>query len=111
MLVKLTSRAKTATYEKLSNAAGVLTKAKSDARWVKNPRIIYELALLKLTRPELDNSQEALLDRLSAVEEKAKNTVIVAETPIEENISITSPIISAYFLTVRPASLTRTISG
>ena len=77
MIVKLTHQAKRASYEKLSNAATVLSKAKADAKWVKNPRIIYELALLKLTRPELDDSNEALLDRLSSIEEKAKNGIVI----------------------------------
>ena len=54
-LVKLRAQADKASYEKLSNAATVLTKAKADAKWVKNPRVIYELALIKLTRPELDS--------------------------------------------------------
>lgn len=79
LLVKLKSQAQKATFEKLSHAVAVLTKAKSDAKWVKNPRVIYELALLKLTRPELDSSEEALLDRLSAVEEAAKNGITVIE--------------------------------
>ena len=79
VLVKLTSQAENCTYEKLSNAVTLLTKAKADAKWVKNPRIIYELALMKLTRPELDSSNEAMLDRLSWVEEKAKNGIVVEQ--------------------------------
>lgn len=77
ILVKMKAQSEKAAYEKLSNAATLLTKAKADAKWVKNPRIIYELALIKLTQPELDTSQEALLDRLAAVEEKAKNGIVV----------------------------------
>ena len=88
MLVKLKSQAASATYEKLSNAVSLLTKAKADAKWVKNPRTIYELALVKLTRPELDTSTDALLDRLSTIEEKAKNAsfapVVQNEIPKEE---------------------------
>ncbi len=84
LLVKLKSQAQKATFEKLSHAVAVLTKAKSDAKWVKNPRVIYELALLKLTKPELDSSEEALLDRLSAVEEAAKNGITVIEQQPEK---------------------------
>ena len=86
LMVKLKAQAQKATFEKLSHAVTVLTKAKADAKWVKNPRVIYELALLKLTRPELDSSEEAMLDRLSAVEEMAKNGITVVEQkPPEEN--------------------------
>ena len=84
LLVKLKSQAQKASFEKLSHAVAVLTKAKADAKWVKNPRVIYELALLKLTRPELDSSEEALLDRLSAVEEAAKNGITVIEQKPEK---------------------------
>ncbi len=84
MLVKLKSQAESATYEKLSNAVSLLTKAKSDAKWVKNPRTIYELALVKLTRPELDTSTDALLDRLATIEEKAKNASFA---PVVQNES------------------------
>lgn len=92
LLVRLRSQAEKTTFEKLSNATTVLTKAKVDAKWVKNPRVIYELALIKLTRPELDTSEEALLDRLAAVEEAAKNGIAVTaaaeekpESPLKES--------------------------
>lgn len=76
-IVRLKAQSDKASFEKLSNVTGVLTKAKSDAKWIKNPRVIYELAFIKLTRPELDDSKEALLDRLSEVEEKIKNGIEV----------------------------------
>ncbi len=86
LLVKLKSQSEKATYEKLSHATSVLTKAKADAKWVKNPRTIYELALIKLTRPELDSSQEALLSRLSDVEEKTKNPIVISEPVKKEEV-------------------------
>lgn len=76
-LVRLRSQAEKFTLELLSDAARLLTKAKAEARWVKNPRVIYELALIKLITPELDSSSEAVLARLSAVEEKAANGITV----------------------------------
>lgn len=82
LLVKLKSQAENAAYEKLNHATTVLTKAKSDAKWVKNPRTIYELALIKITRPELDSSPEAMMSRLSEVEEKTNNPIVV--TKVEE---------------------------
>ena len=80
ILLKIKTQAENITYEKLSNAVTILTKAKADAKWVKNPRIIYELSLVKLTQPELDSSQEALLDRLASVEKKAENGIVVKNT-------------------------------
>ncbi len=80
LFVKLKAQSDKATYEKLSHATTVLTKAKADAKWTKNPRTIYELAIIKMTRPELDSSEEALISRLSSVEEKTKNPIIVTQT-------------------------------
>ena len=76
-IVKMKSQAEKISFEKINNAITVLSKAKADARWEKSPRVIYELALLKLARPELDNSSEALADRIASMEEKLKNGVEV----------------------------------
>lgn len=87
-VVKMKAQAERLSFEKINNAITVLSKAKADARWEKSPRVIYELALVKLTRPELDDSPEAVMDRLSAMEEKIKNgiSVTVAEKPPEEKV-------------------------
>lgn len=79
-IVKIKAQAKKLSFEKINNAITVLSKAKADAKWEKSPRVIYELALVKLTRPELDDSNEAMMDRLSAMEEKIKNGVAVTVT-------------------------------
>ena len=71
-------------FEKINNAITVLSRAKADARWEKSPRVIYELALVKLTRPELDDSNEAVMDRLSAMEEKIKNGVAVTVSEVKQ---------------------------
>ena len=85
-LVKMKAQAEKLPFEKINNAITVLSRAKADARWEKSPRVIYELALVKLTRPELDDSNEAVMDRLSAMEEKIKNgvSVTVNEVKTEE---------------------------
>ena len=85
-LVKMKAQAEKLPFEKINNAITVLSRAKADARWEKSPRVIYELALVKLTRPELDDSTEAVMARLSAMEEKIKNgvSVTVNEVKTEE---------------------------
>ena len=67
-LVKLKAQSERITFEKISNAIRVLSDAQSDAKWVKSPRVIFELAFIKLARPEIDSAPEALLDRLTTVE-------------------------------------------
>ncbi len=75
-LVQLKAQAEKTSYEKLANAASAISNARSEAKWVKEPRIIYELALIKLTRPELDVTYDAILDRLAECEDKIKNGVV-----------------------------------
>lgn len=89
-LLRLKSQAEKMSFEKISHAASALSDAKAEAKWVKTPRVIYELAFVKLCRLELDDSKEALLDRLSSMEEKIKNGIAVkaeaapAEAPKEK---------------------------
>lgn len=82
-IIKLKSQADKTSFEKLSNAAESLSKARSEAKWVKEPRIIYELALLKLAKPELDASYDAILDRLAECEEKIKDGITVTTVAAE----------------------------
>ena len=86
-MVKMKAQADRVSFENINNAITVLSKAKADAKYEKSPRVIYELALVKLTRPELDDSNSALISRLSDIEDKIKNglpqTVIVEKSATE----------------------------
>ncbi len=46
----------------------VLCEAASEAKWSKNARVIYELALMKLCDSRLDTSPESLADRITRLE-------------------------------------------
>ncbi len=107
-LVTLRSQANKLTFEKISHSAKVLSDAQAEAKWLKSPRIVYEMALIKLARPDIDRSPEAILDRLSSMEnnlapstpqsfdtsalekriayleEKVKNGIKVEEAPKKE---------------------------
>ena len=102
-MVKLKAQCQKLTFEKINNAVSVLSAARSDAKWVKTPRIIYELAFIKLAQPELSSTPEALMDklrsmqtppaqtinsdisaRLDAIEKKLKNGVPVQTAQTEE---------------------------
>lgn len=78
-MVSLKAQSEKASFETISFAISVLNKAKTDAKWVKNPRIIYELALIRLTQPELDSSTESLLARIDNLEEQIKSGVVRTE--------------------------------
>ena len=83
-LVKLKAQAERTSFEKLSNAVTVLSAAKNEAKWAKEPRVIYELALIKLTRPEFDDSYGALLDRIKVLEEKIEKGIKIQTEKVEK---------------------------
>lgn len=78
-LNRFNNQAAKVSFEKLSNAVNVLNAARAEAKWVKAPRMIYELAFIKLARPELDDSKEALIGRIAELEEKIKNGITVTQ--------------------------------
>lgn len=69
-LVKLKSQSEKLTFDKINHATTVISSAMADARVAKSSRIVYELAFIKLARPDMDSTPEAVMDRLSTVENK-----------------------------------------
>ena len=93
--IRLKKQAEKVTYERISYIISVLNDAKAEAKWVKSPRVIYELAFVKAATPELDDSPKALLDRLSMLEEKVKNGISVkmeAAEPVQEEKPAEKPV-------------------
>jgi len=90
-LVVVKAQAEKISFERLSFASELLSDAMANAKWVKSPRIIYEMAFVKLCRPEFDNSQSALLTRLSDMEEKIKNGIKIDAEPKETKKPETKP--------------------
>lgn len=86
-MLKLKSLADKTSFEKLSHAAASLSEAQADTRWVKAPRIIYELTLIKLARPEFDDSPSALCDRISTIEKKVENGAVADMSPLQDRLS------------------------
>lgn len=86
-MVKLKSLADKMSFEKLSHSAAALSNTQADTRWVKAPRIIYELALIKLARPEFDSSPAALTDRLASLENKVANGAVTDTSSLNDRIA------------------------
>ena len=84
-LLGIKSQAQKISFERISDCVTALSKAMTDAKWLKNPRIVYEMALIKLSQPALNQSTDALLSRIEALEEQIKNGVtVVAQQPEEK---------------------------
>lgn len=69
-LVKLKAQSEKLSFDKINHATTVISSAMADARVAKSSRIVYELAFIKLARPDMDSTPEAVMDRLSTVENK-----------------------------------------
>jgi len=104
-LVRLRGLANRLTFEKISHATALLSEAHSEAKWLTSPRVVYEMALIKLAKPEIDRTPQGILDQISNIEksftpaapvsidtsalerriaeleEKVKNGVTVTEKP------------------------------
>lgn len=61
-------------------AVSILSQTLVDIRYTKNSNALCEVAFIKIARADLDRSDEALLARLSIVEEKIKHMKSVSES-------------------------------
>lgn len=57
----------------ISNAIMELSKTAASAKWSSQPRILLELAIVKLSQPEMDTSINGLLQRIALLEKSIKN--------------------------------------
>lgn len=65
--------------ERLIRAIDLLSTASAQARYSGFPRTVYEISLVKMCEPDMEKTEEALMDRISVLEQKLKNgTVSVA---------------------------------
>lgn len=86
-MVKLKALSDKMSFEKISHAASVLSDAQADTKWIKSPRIVYELALIKIAKPEFDDSPAAVMDRLSSLESKVTNGVVTDTSSLSDRLS------------------------
>ena len=64
----------------------VFSELSSRMKYVTQKRILLEVALIKLCKPEMETSQDSLLDRIRAVEEKIENGIVT--TAVSTSASI-----------------------
>ena len=67
--------------EEILRALNVLSAADSEARWSPQPRLLLEIALIRLCRPEMDPTLEGLRSRLSALEQRLGEGAAPATRP------------------------------
>ena len=89
-LVKLKAQSEKLSFDKINHATTVISSAMADARVAKSSRIVYELAFIKLARPDMDSTPESVMDRLSTVENKLMSQGIpqVTQQSVADNSDI-----------------------
>ncbi len=90
-LARMRSQSGRLTFDRINRASTLISEAMADARLAKSARIIYELAFIKITRPETDRSPDGGMARLSAVEQKL--AVGVPQQPAPQTANKSSDIL------------------
>jgi DNA polymerase-3 subunit gamma/tau len=74
-LAALTAQADQTTIESILRTLNILSAAESETRWSPQPRLLLEIALIRLCRPDMDPSLEGLLARVQSLEQRAGGTL------------------------------------
>ncbi|MDQ7819173.1 MAG: DNA polymerase III subunit gamma/tau [Armatimonadota bacterium] len=69
-LAALSAQAERTSVEDILRALAVLSATEAEARWNPQPRLLLEVALVRLCRPEMDPTLEGLRARLRLLEQK-----------------------------------------
>ena len=55
----------------------IFSELSGQIRYASQKRILVEIALIKLCKPEMETDQAAILDRIRQVEDKVENGIVV----------------------------------
>lgn len=77
-LRRLKEEASMVDMEQIVRYIRIFSELSGQIRYAAQKRILVEIALIKLCKPEMETDQEAILDRLRQVEDKVENGVAVA---------------------------------
>lgn len=66
----------------------ILSEAENNSKWSSQPRVILEMAIFKICNKELYTDMDAILDRISKLEQIITNNNIIIEKTTNEEINI-----------------------
>ncbi len=75
-LMRLKEEAQMADMEIIMRYIRIFSELSGQIRYASQKRIMIEMALIKLCKPAMETSQDALLDRIREVEDKLENGVV-----------------------------------
>lgn len=71
------------TAEKLMYCIDIITKLLNDIKFSSSPKVYIEMALIKMASPELDDSNAAILARISQLESDIRSGKVVASGAVD----------------------------
>lgn len=80
-LRRLKEESAMADMEQIVRYIRIFSELSGQIRYAAQKRILVEIALIKLCRPEMETNQDAILDRLRQVEDKVENGVTIIASP------------------------------
>lgn len=78
-LERLKEEAQMADMDRIIRYIRIFSELSGQIRYAAGKRILIEIALIKLCKPSMENSQDALLDRIRELEEKVENGVTIVQ--------------------------------
>ena len=77
-LKRLKEEAARVDMEQIVRYIRIFSELSGQIRYASQKRILVEIALIKLCKPEMETNEDAMLDRIRQVEEKLENGVLMA---------------------------------
>lgn len=77
-LARLKEEAQMVDADRIVRYIHIFSELSGQIKYASQKRILVEIALIKLCKPDMEISQEALIDRIRQVEDKVENGVVVA---------------------------------
>lgn len=90
-LVELKDMAKSTTADDLMRYIRIFSDLSNQVKYSTQKRVLVEIAVIKLCKPQMEQNYEAIIARLNAVEKQLQNGIVVADNqthnkalPVEE---------------------------
>jgi DNA polymerase III subunit gamma/tau len=87
---RLKSQTESAGQARLIRSIELLSSLEPEMKWSTQPRVLFELAAVKLCRPQQEDSMEALLDRIEILERQLKKGIPVSAGSAPAHTSVRS---------------------
>ena len=94
-LARLKEESEQVSFDQVVRYVRIFSDLAGQIKYASQKRILVEIALIKLCRPEMETSNEAVLDRIRQVEEKVEQGVFVKAADVIPTQAVGTPIPTA----------------